>query len=333
MSAESRRRFWVTGTPWQRAPEPSPADGPDPYGDTDPDWMRIDWRAQLRRVDVDTSALEPHPGSRVDPARTEVNYVELGEGAPVIFVHGLGGCWQNWLENIPHFARSHRVIAPDLPGFGESPMPGWEVTMEAYGQLLNSFLEELETGPATLVGNSMGGFICAELTVKEPATVRKLVLVSAAGISHARAYRAPAETFGRMARAAAPLALRHHERALRRPGLRHRVFRSLFYKPNELPPELILEITHPGINSPGLVAAIRALPGYDILDHLGDIEIPTLIVWGQNDYVVPPDDAFEYARLIPHAELEIFERCGHLPQAEHPLRFNRLLDRFLAGGA
>jgi pimeloyl-ACP methyl ester carboxylesterase len=263
-------------------------------------------------------------------ARTELNYVEIGSGEPVVLVHGLGGCWQSWLENMPHLSRTHRVIAPDLPGFGESPMPGFEITIEAYGKVLSRLLEELETGPVSLVGNSMGGFISSEVVVSEPNRVQRLALVSAAGVSHARMYQRPAETMGRMARAAAPLALRYRERALQRPGIRHRVFRNLFYKPTAMRPELIWEITQRGIHSPALVAAIRALSGYDILDRLEDVEIPALIVWGQDDYVVPANDALEFARLIPHARLEIFNRCGHLPMAERPVRFNRLLDQFLA---
>jgi pimeloyl-ACP methyl ester carboxylesterase len=327
-----RRRIWVTGTPWQGKPLPTPADGPDPYGDPDPEWMRIDWHGHLRRIELDTSSFEPHPGSSIDPTRTELNYVEMGEGEPLVMIHGLGGCWQNWLENIPHFARRWRVIAPDLSGFGESPMPGWEITISAYGKLIASLLERLDTGPASLVGNSMGGFVSAEVTVAQPTWVKRLALVSAAGVSHARMYRAPAATLGRMARTAAPLAVRYRERTFTRPGLRHRVFRNLFYKPNALRPELIWEITNPGIESPALVAAIRALAGYDILDRLEDVEIPTLIVWGQNDYVVPPNDAHEFARLMPHAELHVFNRTGHLPMAERPVRFNRLLERFLDRG-
>ena len=325
-----RRRIWVTGTPWQRRPQPTPADGPDPYGNPEAEWMRFDWRPHLHTIELGTASLEPHPGSPVDPTRTEVNYVELGEGDPVVLVHGLGGCWQNWLENILPLARNHRVIVPDLPGFGDSPMPGWEVTISAYGRVLSMLCEALGAEPAALVGNSMGGFVSAEVTVSEPTLVRKLALVSAAGVTHARMYRAPVETAGRMARAAAPLALRYREKALRRPGLRHRVFRNLFYKPNALRPELIWEITHPGIHSPALVAALGALAGYDILDRLEEVEIPTLIVWGQNDMVVPPTDALEYARRISHARLEIFARCGHLPQAERPVRFNRAVEAFLA---
>jgi pimeloyl-ACP methyl ester carboxylesterase len=326
-----RRAVWVGGGPWQQRPKATPADGPDPYGDPNPEWLGIDWRQQLRRIELDTSGLEPHPGSPIDPATTRVNYIELGDGQPLVFIHGLGGCWENWLENVPHFARSHHVIALDLPGFGDSPMPGWEISIQSYGALVNAFCRALGIGPVQMVGNSMGGFIAAEVAVSEPTSVQKLVLVSAAGVSHARMARAPAETAGRMARAAAPLVLRYRERALRRPKLRNQMVRQLFFRPRELPRELIWEIVQGGMHAPGLVAAIRGLAGYDILDRLEDVAIPTLVVWGRNDLVVPASDGVEFARLIRGARLEIFDRCGHLPMAERPVRFNRLLDRFLAG--
>ena len=324
-----RGAVWVAGGPWQQRPDATPADGPDPYGDPSPEWLEIDWRLHLRQIELDTSGFEPHPGSPIDPARTPVNYVEVGDGPPLILIHGLGGCWENWLENIPHLARGHRIIALDLPGFGDSPVPGWQISIQSYGALVNALCGALDLGPVPLVGNSMGGFIAAEVTVSEPTTVQKLVLVSAAGVSHARMAKAPAETVGRMARAAAPLALRYQQRALRRPRLRNRMVRQLFRYPSRLPRELIWEIVQGGMHSPGLVAAISGLAGYDILDRLEDVETPTLIVWG-NDLVVPVSDALEYARLIRGSQLEIIDGCGHLPMVERPVRFNRLLDRFLA---
>jgi len=291
--------------------------------------MRIDWREHRRTIEVDTGGFEPHEGSEVDPARTEINCVEIGEGPPLLFIHGLSGSWQNWLENIPHFARTHRVIAPDLPGHGSSPMPGWEITIPAFGKLISRLCEQLDAEPAVLVGNSMGGFISAEVTVSQPATVQRLVLVSAAGVSHARMAKAPAETAGRMARAALPIALRYQDRMLRRPRLRRRLVRNLFADPASISPELSWEILHHGVNAPGFVAALGALMGYDILDRLDDVEIPTLIVWGRSDRVVPPADALEYARHLHNSRLEVFDRCGHLPQAERPVRFNRVLEGFL----
>lgn len=331
-SHRERRAVWVGHRPWYPRPTPTPPDGPDPYGEPDPEWLRIDWREHLRRTEVDTSGLEPHPGSPTDPAKTTVNYVEIGEGPPLVLVHGLGGSWQNWLENIPHFARSHRVIALDLPGFGASPMPGWQISIESYGALLSTLCRTLDAGPIVLAGNSMGGFISAEVAVSEAALVQKLVLVSAAGVSHARMHRAPAETVGRMTRAAAPLALRHHERALRRPRLRGWMIAHILHRPALLRRELLWEFIQSGLPAPGIVAAIRGLAGYDILERLEDVVTPTLVVWGHNDLVVPVRDGLEFARLIRDSRLVIFDRCGHVPMAERPLRFNRILDRFLAGG-
>ena len=91
-----------------------------------------------------------------------------GSRLAVVFVHGLSGSWQNWLENLPHFARRHRVIAPDLPGFGHSPMPSWKISIEGYGHLLHNLCEALGIGDCAVVGNSMGGFICAEAASAQP---------------------------------------------------------------------------------------------------------------------------------------------------------------------
>ena len=143
------------------------------YGNPDPEWLKIDWRQHLHRVEL--------PGA-------EVNYAEIGEGEPILFVHGLAGCWRNWLENLPHFGRSHRAIALDLPGFGDSPMPSWPIDMPAYGRLLHDFCEKLGIDRvAALVGNSMGGFVATEAAIERPSRFDQLVLVSAAGISFAEA--------------------------------------------------------------------------------------------------------------------------------------------------
>ena len=177
--------------PVRPAPDPTPAEGPDPYGTPDPEWLRIDWRKHLRRLEIDSA---------------QVNYAELGDGPgmPIVFVHGLSGSWQNWLENMPHFAGNHRVLALDLPGFGASPMPDWEISIESYGRLLHDFCEVLGVRDCAVVGNSMGGFVSAEAAIASPGRFRKLALVSAAGISHAHMRRRPAEMAARFAVASPP---------------------------------------------------------------------------------------------------------------------------------
>src|SRR5204863_1137590 len=102
-----------------------------------------------------------------------------------------------------------------------------------------------------------------------------------------------------------------------------------FFDPSAIRPELAWEFLHHGINAPGFVAAMGALMGYDILDRLEDVDIPTLIVWGRNDRVVPSADALEYARRLSNSELVVFDKCGHIPMAERPVRFNRVLEAFL----
>jgi pimeloyl-ACP methyl ester carboxylesterase len=298
-------------------PDPTPSDGPDPYGAPDPEWLRIDWTEHLRRIEV---------------VGTAVNYVEMGEGPPLVLVHGLSGAWQNWLEQIPRFSAAHRVIALDLPGFGGSPMPPWRISIPAYGRFLRDFCERLGIDRCALVGNSMGGFIATEVAIGNPERVERLVLVSAAGITWARARREPAAVIARIGRAGAPVLLRFQKSGIRRPGLRQRVFQGVFHDPNSLRREVLWENFVPAMQSPGYYDALTTLWGYDIRDRLEEIEVPTLIVWGRNDRVVPVPAALSYKKRIgANAELEIFDRCGHVPQLERPVRFNRLLERFLAG--
>ncbi len=134
-----------------------------------------------------------------------------------------------------------------------------------------------------------------------------------------------------MGRAAAPLLLRFELSAIRRPKIRDRAFRGLFYDPRGLRRELLWENVVPAFNSPGYFDAMRNLVGYDIRHRLEEIGVPTLIVWGRNDHVVPVPAALSYEKRIgDNAELVIFDRCGHLPQLERPVRFNRVLERFLA---
>ncbi len=297
-------------------PAATPTDGPDPYGNPDPEWLQIDWREHIRQVDV--------VGARA-------TYVEMGEGPPLVFVHGLSGAWQNWLEQIPELARSHRVIAVDLPGFGGSPMPPWDISIPAYGSFLRDFCERLGVTSCSLIGNSMGGFIATEVAISDPERVEKLVLVSAAGITFARARREPAEVLARVGRAAAPLALRFQMSGFKRPRLRQRSFQGVFFDPNALRREMLCENIVPALQSPGYYDAMTTLVGYDIRDRLEEIEVPTLIVWGRNDRVVPVPAAFSYQRRIgDNARLEIFDHCGHVPQMERPVRFNRLLEEFQA---
>lgn len=286
------------------------------YGNPNPEWTGIEWRRRLQRVEL--------PGA-------EVNYVEIGEGEPILFVHGISGCWQNWLENLPHFGAAHRAIALDLPGFGASPMPSWEIDMPAYGRLIQDFCEKLGIEGATLVGNSMGGFVAVEAVTANPGRFERLVLVSAAGILNTWNPELRATATAWAWREFGPLFAARGRQIVSRPRAREMVFRPFVRFPSRLREDLLLEQIGGGLEqAEGFGDALAALIRRDIREQLGEIEMPTLIVWGLSDRVIPVAAALSYHRRIPHSRLEIFERTGHVPQLERPLRFNAVLEEFLA---
>ncbi len=288
----------------------------DDYGNPNPEWLTIDWRQHLHQIDL--------------PGAEGVNYVEIGEGEPILFVHGIAGCWRNWLENLPYFGREYRAIALDLPGFGDSPMPSWPISMGAYGRLIHDFCERLGIDRvAALIGNSMGGFISTEAVIEEPERFDRLVLISAAGISFAEWEGRSLDAAARIFKAAIPMLSGERRSYWTRPRGRQLAFGRIFRNPSKLRAELLAEQVRPGLQAPGFSDALAAIWGYDTRARLPEIEIPTMVVWGLNDQIVPVEAALGYHRLIPKSRLEIFERTGHLPQLERPARFNPLLEEFI----
>ncbi len=285
-------------------------------------WLQIDWREHQRWVTVEGRSI---------------NVIEFGgdeSGAqPVVFLHGLSGSWPNWLEQLPVLAREHRVIALDLPGFGHSPMPAEPISISGYARLLDLLLDQLGIDAAAVVGNSMGGFIGAELAIAFPQRVERLVLVSAAGIStfsDPRTQRGlPAlRRVQRIAGAgAAWLASKSDAVALRR-RLREATLYLVVAHPSSLPAALAAEQLR-GAGKPGFLPALENLIEYDVRERLPEIACPTLIVWGERDRLISVDDADVFEELIPNARKVIFPDTGHMAMLERPAEFNQLLEEFL----
>jgi pimeloyl-ACP methyl ester carboxylesterase len=292
---------------------------PGDYGPTGRSpWLDVDWRSHQRWLEI---------GGR------RVNVIELGSGPPLVFVHGLSGSWQNWLEQLPVFARDHRVVAFDLPGFGASEMPDWQISISGYGRWLDALYDALGIDAAAVVGNSMGGFISAELAIAYPARVERMVLVSAAGLTveHQRHDRTLAvlRTLDRRLAAYAGWLGTRSETLARRPRARRMIFGLVAHRPDLLPGPLVAEQIR-GSGKAGFVPALDALTSYPIRDRLPEIACPTLIVWGTGDWLVPVRDADEFARLIPNARKVVWPQTGHMAMLERPAAFNRLLAAFLA---
>ena len=292
----------------------------DDYGaPAEPSWREVNWREHLHQVELD--------------GRT-VNYVDYGEGSPdkhpVVFVHGLGGSWQNFLENIPRAAaEGRRVIALDLPGHGFSEMPRDDITISGYGRTVNALCDELDIGEVVLVGNSMGGFVSAETAIQFPDRVERLVLISAAGMTTNDVVRGPLLAASRVFAMVATFAAASSEQLVARPRLRVPMFAQIMRYPGRIKPDLLHEITYSS-GRKGFVPALRAILTFDFRDRLPEIRCPTLIVWGKHDMLVPDRDADEFERLIPDSRKIVFDETGHVAMLERPQTFNDALFEFLA---
>ena len=293
--------------------------GPDStYADgDDSSWIEVDWPAITRHETIE--------GRSVGVIDTG------GDGPPLLFIHGLGGIWQNWLLNIPAFMDTHRCVALDLPGFGLSEKQDGDISIPRFARTVDELCRRLEINDPVVVGNSMGGFVGAELAVSFPTRVSKLVLVSAAGLSTEYLAREPL-----MAGARAFKALTAHTglrgtAMLKRPRLRRFALGPIVRYPERLSVPLATELVR-GANAPGFVESFEALLSYSYRDRLARIEVPVMIVWGRNDLLVPVSDADMYEHLIgDNAHSVIFEDTGHLSMLERPSRFNELLRSFVAG--
>jgi pimeloyl-ACP methyl ester carboxylesterase len=289
------------------------------YGATaDPDWRGVDWLRHVHKLGLGSGG--------------ELSYADIGDGEPaVVFIHGLGGQWRNWLENLPAIARVRRAVALDLPGFGGSTMPAEGVSIPGYARVVDELCERLDLGPVVVVGNSMGGFVGAELAVSQPARVERLVLVDAAGIVPTRAERWRAVPYlWATAVLGARLAAAHRQVAAR-PGLRRAALRLVANDPGRLRADLVY---HGLLDSPrpAVREALRAALGYltyDWADRLPEARCPTLVVWGDSDALIPVRHSAEFARRIEGARVVTLEGTGHIPMVERPEAFNRALLDFI----
>lgn len=278
--------------------------------------MRIDWRRHRRAVTV---------------AERRVNLVDVGSGPPVLLLHGLGGNWQSWLCNIPALARDLRVIAPDLPGFGDSERPAAAIGIGAYADWAAELLDELDVPRACVVGNSMGGQIAAELAIRHGDRVARLVLVDAAGISSEalrnqratmllqRADRLLAFWSERVVGAGSRLTMRRRARRA--------LLRLWFADPRDVPTALVIELAK-GSGRAAFREALAGVTSHVMRERLHLISAPTLILWGAGDRITPARDADAFHRSIAGSRVVVWPRTGHLAMIERAAELNELVAEF-----
>jgi pimeloyl-ACP methyl ester carboxylesterase len=246
-----------------------------------------------------------------------------------VFIHGLSGQWQNWLENIPRFSEQRRVVAIDLPGFGCSEMPRERISIELYGNFAAEMCRQLDVAPAVVVGNSMGGFVAAEVAIRAPEVVDRLMLLSSAGISQMDIARRPMMAAGKVVGFLATASLAQKWWVARRRVPRHWVMSLIVRHPSRIQADAMFEALMKGADKPGFEDGLRATIKYDFRERIPQIGCPTLVVWGDKDIIIPVRDADAFVSMIDGARKIVIKDTGHVPMFERPPTFNGLLHDFL----
>jgi pimeloyl-ACP methyl ester carboxylesterase len=252
-----------------------------------------------------------------------LTYTDEGRGSALVFIHGFPLSRGAWQKQVDAFQSSHRVIAPDLRGLGQSEAQPGTNTMERFADDVAALLKELQTGPVVLVGHSMGGYVALAFARRHSAMLRGLVLVStkagadtpegAAG-RRATAEKVQLEGIDGVVNAMAPkmLAAVNHDAALAA-EVRD------FMEPSK--PEGVI----------GALLGMAERP--DSTPLLGQIRVPTLVITGADDTVIPPAESDTLAKGIPGAQLRVIANAGHLVAFERAAEFNNALREWLNSAA
>jgi|RhiMetdeSRZDD1v2_1073273.scaffolds.fasta_scaffold11753_9 pimeloyl-ACP methyl ester carboxylesterase len=241
-----------------------------------------------------------------------IRVMRAGSGSPLLFLHGGGGAG-TWLPFMARLAETFDVIVPEHPGFGESETPPWLDTVSDLANFYLDFLKQLDLDGVHLVGQSLGGWIAAELAVRNTSRLASLTLASAAGI-HVKDIP-QVDTF-----------LSSDEQRIR--DLFHDQKLADAVLARALRPEVEDVALRNRMTTAKLVWQPRSHDPH-LQKWLHRIDVPTLLIWGEHDRLFPKDYAFAYQRLIPGSKVVIIPDCGHLPEVEKADVFAAELESFI----
>jgi pimeloyl-ACP methyl ester carboxylesterase len=285
-------------------------DDADAFDDPDAVWLTYDWSAVTRDAVVASRA---------------VRYVDVGSGPTVILIHGQGGCWQWWLRVIPSLARTSRVVAVDLAGFGASEVAVGDA-FYAQSAIVLSLLDQLGESTATVVGHSMGGLVALAVAADHPERVAGLVLVNGGAVPVARRRLGLILVGMRLAHAALsqPRICRWIATTV---WAHRRFFASGVVDPASVSSALAA-ILVPAMGAPGFVATMRAAVRARDEINPARVKCPALVVWGARDRILTVGMARSLVAQMSGAELVVFDDVGHCPMIEAPTQLAAELRRF-----
>ena len=241
------------------------------------------------------------------------DYVEVGEGEPLMLLHGLFGALSNFSDLIEHFKHTHKVIVPILPLYDLDLL---HTTVKGLAKHVQQFIDHKGYDQIHLLGNSLGGHVGLVYILNHPAKIKTLILTVSSGLfENAMGDSYPKRGDYEYIRAKTA---------------------ETFYDPAVATKELVdevFEITNSRIKVIKIIALAKSAIRHNLGDELGQIKVPTLLIWGKNDKVTPPFVAEDFHKLIPNSELAFIDQCGHAPMMEVLVTFNQILEKFLQAQA
>lgn len=246
-------------------------------------------------------------------------YEEAGQGPPLVLLHGLGNCAEDWEYQVPVFAKTHRVIVPELRGFGRTPAGAGALSVARMAEDVWQLLRQLKVETASFVGYSMGGAVAQQLALQWPGLVRRLVIANSVPTFMPRTLVQRFEIWYRMAvihllgprRLAEIAALRMYPRP-DQAGLRRKVVERSRYN-----------------RTRNYVRALRALTRWSVMERLGELRMPVLVLAAEHDYF-PREDSLRFAHALPKGRFHSFDGMHHGLPMEAPAEFNQAVLKFLA---
>jgi pimeloyl-ACP methyl ester carboxylesterase len=278
---------------------------------------------------------QPPKDQYVEVGNIRTRYWVLGDGkSSAILLHGLGCYIEYWLDNVAALAQGRRVYALDLVGFGRSDKPQVRYSIPYLTEFVQEFMIVQDVDRAALIGGSMGGAIALRFALQYPHQVEKIVLASSVGLGK------EVSIFFRMM--SLPILGELFARPSRKGTAQQ--FRLLLHDPDSIQDQWIEE-GYEMSSLPGaqrcLLSAFRSMfniwgvrsDAYrPILDRLEEIEVPTLVIWGVQDRILPVTHAHQAVKRLPNSRIHILDPCGHVPNIERAEEFNALVTDFLSNG-
>lgn len=275
---------------------------------------------------------------QIDVAGLTTHYLQAGhQGLPLVLLHGDGESALDWSWVLPTLGATHSVYAPDFPGSGDSAKPKRNYSLDFLTQFVGDFLKTLRIEQAVLVGNSLGGIVALRYALSYPKQVGALGLVDSAGLGHSLNPLLSNLTlpwYGEVGIAWCKTPLGAKQRAWSRAGL-------LFSHPLRIPEAWLAQQERMAVIPGFLEASLSSLRAQVnlfgqrevLLDSLGQLQIPTLVVWGTDDRIFPKYQAQAALSRLQQGHLAWIPNCDHLPQVERPELFSTELSQFLSGVA